>query len=276
MFADLIDLIGRDIRPFMTFGTRIGFSGHLDGELVSGVAGSTRSHTAVGVYPPHPLIGPSCQDWELHLAEIRIFGLGTLHPHDGAVAIVTGFGIGLGVGLSIGDFPVFIDRDAVGDLHEIVVHGILVEVPIGVGHEILTVLFHLDGMTRCAVLRGNDHMDLIPFMCKGILVLARIYGVALGAADRHVCPSLRCLGERSPPFQGWLCQCFLEGDVGMSTPLPVCDCAGGGCTMTFQARAGGRTGFGCQGRGGADHGDEYRQNHHCPHANLLSPAIFLR
>jgi hypothetical protein len=145
----------------------------------------------------------------------------------GAVTIVTGFSIGQGIGFFEGDLHVVIGSNPIGDLHQIVIDGILIEVAKGVRHKVLAVLFHLGGMTGCAILRGDDYMDFSALMFKGIVMFTRVYSVAFGAADHHICHSLRCLGKGDPPFLGGPCQCFLKGDLGVSAPFPVGNCPGG-------------------------------------------------
>jgi hypothetical protein len=143
------------------------------------------------------------------------------------VTIVAGFGIGLGIGFSVGDLHVVIGRNPIGGYHQVVVDGILIEVTMGVGHKVLPVLFYLGRMTDGAILRGDDDMNFSALMFKGIWMLARVYSVAFGAADHHICHSLRCLGKGDLPFLRGFCQCFLKGDLGVLAPFPVGNCPRG-------------------------------------------------
>jgi hypothetical protein len=145
----------------------------------------------------------------------------------GAVTIVAGFGISLDIGFSVGDLHVVIGRNPIGRYHQVVVDGILIEVTMGVGHKVLPVLFYLGGMTDGTILRGDDDMDFIALMLKGILMLSRIYGVTFGAAYHRACQSFWYLSEGDPPLLRGPCQCFLEGDLGVSASFPVGNCPGG-------------------------------------------------
>ena len=73
MFADLINTISGDVRTFMALGAGMGFSCHLNGKLVPGMAGSARALTSVRIDPANPLVGPSREDWEFHLPHARFF-----------------------------------------------------------------------------------------------------------------------------------------------------------------------------------------------------------
>ena len=65
MFAGGIDLEHWNIRPDVTLLACIGFSGHLDGESMAGVAGGTAAPAVVGVDSANPLVRPPLYDRKL-------------------------------------------------------------------------------------------------------------------------------------------------------------------------------------------------------------------
>ena len=95
VLAGRVHLEGRDIRPDMALLAGVRLAGHFDRKSVPGMAGRTGAHTAVQIYAPHALIGPTFDDGKFQLT--GGFGIPGFIPVElefGAVAVIAGFGLG--------------------------------------------------------------------------------------------------------------------------------------------------------------------------------------
>ncbi len=68
-------------------------------------------------------------------------------------------------------------------LRQLLVNRVVLEIPICMRHEVLTILLYFQRMTSGAVFRGNHNMDLVAIVFKSIAVFSRVERVALSAAD---------------------------------------------------------------------------------------------
>ena len=239
VLADLIDLIGQNIRALVALGAGVGLTGHFHGKTVAHVTGGAGSEAFIRIDPAHALIGPSRQQGELHLAEIRFPHHRSLDFDFGSVTRQTRGGIGILVrGFQL-QTSLFQGINAVNHPYKIVIEGVFGQVAISPGHFVLEVLSAFHRMTGGAIPRRHHRVDLLALMFKGVEVQFRAQGVTFRATDRDFGQTVgNGLGRYFPagfrPFH-----CFGRTDLGMSALFPIGYNRRSNHVMTVEAGLGG-------------------------------------
>ena len=194
MFAGEIDLVGRDIRADMAFLAGVGLAGHLDGKAVPGMAGRAGPPAAIQIDAADPLVGPAGDDGKFHFTGVRVPHLGFDDLEDGAVAVVTGIGLGIRIFGGNFELAVFQRRCPQDGALELLVNRIVSEIGVGMGHDVARVLVGLGGVAGAAVVRTDHHMHVVAVVLERVGMGIRPQGMAFGAAHGHALQGFRHIG----------------------------------------------------------------------------------
>ncbi len=222
VLAGLVDFGCGHIRTHMTFLAGVGFTGHLDGKRMPGMAGRAGTQTPVQVDPADTLIGPALDDGKLQFTgQFGIADLLTGHHQLGAVTVVAGLCPGIVVGRFEGDAAIFSFLGTDNAALQFLVQRVFGQVRIGVGHQVVGILGRFFGMADSTVLGADHDVDIIAVVFKGIGVGRGPLGVALGTPDR-------CPGQFGGDFprgnlasQTFHCQGRLGCRFGVAAVLPI-------------------------------------------------------
>jgi len=129
---------------------------------------------------------------------------------------------------------------AIHRIEERVIDRIIVQVSIGMGHEVSVVLIGLNRMTGGTVFWRYNNVHPIPVMVKRILVFFRACRVAFCTTNGCLRYTPWRLGDRYPLFYDRLLERFLYGDSSMSALKPVQHDPRRGGIVAPQAPAGDR------------------------------------
>jgi hypothetical protein len=185
------------------------------------VTSSTGTLAPVRIDSPNTLIRPAGKNGERHTTFSSIPGLDSLYLNHRAVAVETGIRQGFIVRGPKGCLHALERLNTVYRVNKTVVNRIVLEVAVGVVHEVLAILLLFDWMT-CGTVLGSDHnMDLKAIVFKGVLMIFGINGVAFGTPNGNTFQSLRDFFKGDPPLFYNHASCGPWGNPGHAASLPV-------------------------------------------------------
>ncbi len=242
----------------------MGFAGDLHGKAVPGVAGRAGPLAAIQIDAADPLVGPAGDDGKLQFTGVRVPHLGFGDLEDGAVAVVTGIGLGIRIFGGNFELAVFQRRRPQDRALELLVNRIFGEICVGMRHDVARVLVGLGGVAGAAVVRTDHHMHVVTVVLERVGMGIRPQGMAFGAAHRHALQGFRHIGTGHLAGRVRNRHGLLGGHGRMTSGAPALHDAGMKNGMAIKAFLGGLTYRGFLAPAGADHQRPHNGGHRNP------------